>query len=668
MLLALVLASSAPAGTLSLMSCSGYRDPGLAWKPNITQNLGADNACGVGLRFQLLQTGYALKGESANWVTVSPPAIAITAAATPAKSVLVDPNEGVPGYYTADFFWPGGQQEIKPTSKCCGGRDYGSGIFRALGSVHYFGFAVTCSNPLRVGRPPYRCSASNPGEVLGVGGIVLLGQENTGPGIIAVGSNNLYYASGRWVRGVWPVSFTAWDDSGVCHSRVYLNNQVVDQTDNTPYQGSWHQCPDQNRSPTVDTSVYGQGAMALEYSATNAASVSSSPQMTIYVDNQLVSLSLNGPSDALATAGTQYVTATATAGPSGVGIWCSEDGSPYHSYAAASAQIPVQGIGSHSVSCYAQNNSINSSGQPLTSPTQTWTLSIREPTVAGISFGSQILNALRCHRTLERVKVAGRWATVRRHGRLVRVRRRAHTKTVRVMRCHPRVVRVRVRVLVHGRRRWRYERRVLLPRVIQRSTWHTRHGAPTTVHGWLGTSSGVALAGQQVNILTAADNGQNAFALAAVATTASDGSWTAKLPAGPSRLVEATYGGTSTTEPSTSGQIRVIVPAMIRLLKVFPRHVAWGGTIHIVGQLKGGYLPTPGELVRLRIGFGSAYTTYGVQEHVTGNGRFSTTYTFGAGLGSVVRQYWFQIASLPVGDYPYAPASSRRITVTVGGG
>ena len=93
----------------------------------------------------------------------------------------------------------------------------------------------------------------------------------------------------------------------------------------------------------------------------------------------------------------------------------------------------------------------------------------------------------------------------------------------------------------------------------------------------------------------------------------------------------------------------------------------WGGVVHLVGRLKGGYLPRGGALVRLRIGLGNSDTTYGVREHVTGNGRFTTDYTFGAGDPAAHRSFWFQIASLPMGDYPYAPASSRRLTVRVGG-
>ena len=70
---------------------------------------------------------------------------------------------------------------------------------------------------------------------------------------------------------------------------------------------------------------------------------------------------------------------------------------------------------------------------------------------------------------------------------------------------------------------------------------------------------------------------------------------------------------------------------------------------------------------RLRLGQGSGFTTYGVQEHVTGNGRFATTHTFGAGLPIVHQRFWFQTASLPMGDYPWAPSDSRNVNVIVGG-
>jgi hypothetical protein len=42
-------------------------------------------------------------------------------------------------------------------------------------------------------------------------------------------------------------------------------------------------------------------------------------------------------------------------------------------------------------------------------------------------------------------------------------------------------------------------------------------------------------------------------------------------------------------------------------------------------------------------------------------------YTFGVGDPSVLRTYWFQVASLPMGNYPWAPAASGKQFVTVGG-
>jgi hypothetical protein len=49
---------------------------------------------------------------------------------------------------------------------------------------------------------------------------------------------------------------------------------------------------------------------------------------------------------------------------------------------------------------------------------------------------------------------------------------------------------------------------------------------------------------------------------------------------------------------------------------------------------------------------------------VARDGRLHTAWTFAAGSG-VVRD-WFSVSTLPEADYPYAPASSRRVSVTVG--
>ena len=298
----------------------------------------------------------------------------------------------------------------------------------------------------------------------------------------------------------------------------------------------------------------------------------------------------------------------------------------------------------------------------------------------GVGFSKYV--GLKCHVVRRRKTIRGHWVTRTRHGKKVKVKTKTRHKIVKVTKCHPKTKRVRVVARVplrrhgkvvrrHGRIVYRkkveHKRVVVTPHWKSKATEHVRHGHATTVSGWLGLSDGTALAGQPVQILTAPDNGLGQFAVAATATTAPDGTWTADLPAGPSRIVEASYRGSATTEATVSGPAKVVVRSRIELKSVTPSRVAWGHSVTITGKLKGGYLPAGGVNVRLRIGIGKAKATYGVEEHVAGSGSFTTTYTFGVGEARIHRRYWFQIATLPSGNYPYAPSSSNRIYVKVGG-
>jgi len=294
--------------------------------------------------------------------------------------------------------------------------------------------------------------------------------------------------------------------------------------------------------------------------------------------------------------------------------------------------------------------------------TERLTLPLRVAADSEVSL-TKIINPLRRRTVRERVRVGWHWVTLHEGHKVVRVKRGGHFETIKVVKLVQRCTTKRVRT---GRKRWREERVCSTPQPRATETLDVPYGQTVTVHGLYTTGQGVPLGGQPVQILAAANNGLAPFSQVATVTTAADGSWTATLPAGPSQIIRAVTNGTATILPS-SGQVTTIVPASIRLLKVWPRRVAWGGTVHLVGQLLGGYLPPGGALVRLRIGYGSTYNTYGVEEHVMGDGRFSTVASFGPGDPSVHRRYWFQIASLPMGNYPYAPAASQRVTVIVGG-
>jgi len=296
------------------------------------------------------------------------------------------------------------------------------------------------------------------------------------------------------------------------------------------------------------------------------------------------------------------------------------------------------------------------------SATEQLSLPVRLSSDSQISL-TKIVNPPQRHVVLEHVRVGWHWATVRRDGKLVRVKRGGHFKTVKVVKYVERCSTKRVRVAPH---RWRRERICTPSQASVTTTLRVPYGQAVTISGLYTSAQGAPLAGQAVHIFAAPNNNTGSFSQIETVTTGGNGSWTAKLAPGPSEIIRAVTDGTATILPS-SGQVTTIVPAHVRLLRVWPRHVAWGGTVHLVGQLLGGYLPPGGALVRLRIGYGSTYETYGVQEHVTGDGQFSTVATFGPGDPSIQRAYWFQIASLPMGNYPYAPAASQRVPVIVGG-
>lgn len=644
-----VWAQSAPADEF-VSSCGS--EPNGVFRASSAYGMFTQASCpGSGL---LIQANASFQqGQGAIWQAVAPEGLTITAAwVTGLQSIFV--NQGSTGDYGGNFYWNGGTSDVTPNES--------SAVFDGLSSSD-FGFVLVCGRA--------NCGGASDADI-DVAGVVLTVHETTGPALSA--PSGLWQSSG-WIRGTWTLSFAGDSPSGMCSLGAQLAGQSLPGSSSTPVSWQWHQCAAAPVNDPVYTSAYPQGADTLQIGGTDAAGIPAALTRTVDIDNQPPTISLTGPTDAPSTAGTQYVTATATAGPSGVaGISCSVDGAAAQWYPASTAQVPVNGIGEHQVQCFSENNAVDATGNRAGSQPATFAMKIGTPTVAAVAF-SKLVDALRCHRTTERVRIPARWVTVKIHGHPVRAREPAHTTHVRITHCHARTARRTVTVWVKTHRdgktvrvrRRKTERVLLTPHLVYGTRRVVGFGKPTAVDGWLGTTSGVALGGQTVDVLTAPNSDPAGVHVAAVATTAADGGWSTQLPAGPSRVVTASYGGASTTESAVSTPVSLIVPAKIKLLSVSPRRVAWGGTIRLDGQLKGGYLPPGGALVRLRIGEGSAVTTYGIREHVRGKGRFSTTYTFGAGDPATYRSFWFQIASLPMGNYPYAPANSRRLSVTVGG-
>ena len=608
---------------------------------------------------QITTTGATMgRGTSARWEANAPAGLTIVGANVQLTSQFV--NAGTAGQYGGGFDWGGGGgAQISP----------GETTFTAPAFLNStsFGFFIVCGLS--------KCNQA--GANITVDSAALSVREGAPPTVS--GSTLGLWAAGGWVRGTWDLAWSGDSATGVCTLSASLADRALPTESVAPDGVDWKQCQIPYGAwlgDQVVTSAYPDGTDPLRIGATDAAGETTAASETVRIDNQPPTVAVTGPGDAPATTATQYVTASAAAGPSGVyGIDCSVDDAAGQWYPTSSAQIPVSGIGEHQVSCYSESNAVDENGVHGASATQTFAIKLGVPTIAAIGF-NKLVDGLRCHRSTERVRIPARWVTVTVHHQRVRVHERAHIQRVRVTRCHVRTARRRVTVWVtahrHGHkvrvRRHKTVRVALVPHTVTKRTRTVRHGRGTTVNGWVGTTTGVALAGQTVDIYTAADNARNNYHLATTATTAANGTWRARIGPGPSRLIRAYYPGPAQFQAAQSAPVTLVVPAKIRLLRITPRKVAWGGTVRITGRLEGGYFPPGGALVRLRIGEGSAAATYGVREHVGGHhGRFTTTYTFGAGEAAVHRAFWFELATLPMGNYPYAPANSNRRTVRVGG-
>lgn len=622
----------------------------------------------LGFNFISGNTGHgpittAPQGERVGIQTTAPAGITIVGAlSSPAE--INNINAG--GGWGGGAYWAGGGREWHT-----GDTSETDGPFASS----YWGWQMICGFS-------QGCSA-NAGIALN--SVVLTGEENRGPSLIADGSNNLYYQTSHYVWNPvgqpYPIPVSASDPSGVCDVQAIVNGTRIPGPASMADTSQWHQCPNQSwtagEGAHVDTRAYvpGTGKLTLQLQATNAAQVTTTATATLKVDNDPVGLTLSGPADVTSSTGaTQYVTTHVTAGPSGVaGALCSVDGGSALFYAGAAAQVPVSGLGVHAVTCVGENNAIGPDGQRGTSVPQRFRMSIREPTASAITF-ARIADKLRCRTAVETVKVPGRLHTIRRHGKPVRVRGRARTVRRRVRKCHARTVLRTVRVILkrHGRPVLRHGkpvyvkrrvRRVLLPHPVYRSTRRIGHGKATTVNGFVVLANGTALSGQPVGVYASPDDNAPRFHLMRVVTTNANGAWTAKVPAGPSRLIEAVYPGSTITEPATSSTVHLAVPAKIDM-SISPHTIPWSGKITIRGRLVGGYVPGDGVALRLRVPYPSGqYIQEPFRTDRHGHFRFQWSYRTGRGVAS----YRFSVATTATeSDYPWAATTSRRVKVTFG--
>jgi hypothetical protein len=289
----------------------------------------------------------------------APPGIIITGA-TATGSVYYSGA----GWYGNSYFYGGGTAWQNGQTAM---------VDPAFGST-YWGYEVQCL-------PGYSCSGAGR---LNLSSVTLTASEGQTPNVIANGANNLWFQTsrGEWVWNppgdLWPLTFAASDPSGVCSMYASIGSHNLRGPLAVPNTSQWQQCPDPTWTPGgggIDTRDYltSTGPLPLAINAMNAAGLTTSYSETVQVDNDPVEVLLSTSNDASRTIWANHaltVSATATAGPSGVGgLNCSVGGNAPQPYPARG--VTVDGDGVHPVVCTAWNNAVGPQGQPNSTSSST---------------------------------------------------------------------------------------------------------------------------------------------------------------------------------------------------------------------------------------------------------------------------------------------------------
>jgi hypothetical protein len=181
-----------------------------------------------------------------------------------------------------------------------------------------------------------------------------------------------------------------------------------------------------------------------------------------------------------------------------------------------------------------------------------------------------------------------------------------------------------------------------------------------TIHGVLTNEQGEAIEGASLEVIGRRAPLEHEVLLARIAT-AGDGTFTAKLPAGPSRRIVIGYRAfTGATQYSAKTTLTETIAAGVRL-RVSPRRTAPGATITLSGWVAGP-LPAHGVLVELLVHYRGAWEPF--RDARTGaGGRFAVRYHFEGATGR------FPFRAKVLGEqsgFPYATGLSRVVDVQSG--
>ena len=196
----------------------------------------------IGNGLDVIANGKTTAGNRSAWQIDAPPGLSIVGAHTVGNQGMVSYGVNQNMGWGGGFYWQGGGAQAYP-----GEGNYSSPTINSS----YFGWQVVCGWST--------CNGSTkPGEVA-VLELEIAAAETSGPSVAAT-PGSLGAASG-WVRGWWPVSFSADGPSGACQLAASLGGVSVSQPVTEPQSPTaWHQCSAGSFSQSFNTASVGSGA------------------------------------------------------------------------------------------------------------------------------------------------------------------------------------------------------------------------------------------------------------------------------------------------------------------------------------------------------------------------------------------------------------------------
>jgi hypothetical protein len=192
-------------------------------------------------------------------------------------------------------------------------------------------------------------------------------------------------------------------------------------------------------------------------------------------------------------------------------------------------------------------------------------------------------------------------------------------------------------------------------------------GAPALLSGRLTRADGAGVAGRELRVVARPSRGALAPTTIVAVTTGERGGFELRLAPGPSRRLTVSYAGDAGLEEAARPSLELRVRSGISLAAV-PLSLRTGETVRLSGRVRdrGAPVPRRGKLVAIQ--YLEAATRRWRPVLVTRTdhgGRFRAHYRFRYVDGSASIR--LRATALAEEHWPYAPGSSRPLTVRVSG-